>query len=77
MHPHHRPKKIKKSPAPRVPAFRGKVRRRLEKAYSEFVALYREAADRLRAGDREVEFPEDCFPPALAYVPRIDSFAPG
>ena len=77
MHPHHRPKKIKKSPAPRFHAFRGKVRRQLEEAYGEFVALYREAADRLRGGDREVEFPEDCFPPRLPYTPRLESFAPG
>jgi hypothetical protein len=35
-------------------------------AYERFLGAYRQAAARLRAGDRQVQFPPRCFPPALA-----------
>src|SRR3954449_5278366 len=50
------PKETKKSPAP---AFH---------AYALFVAAYCEAAEKLRAGVRNVVFPDGCFPPALPFV---------
>src|SRR3954464_11201076 len=53
QNPLRRPKKTKKSPAP---AFH---------AYALFVAAYRDAAEKLRAGVRNVVFPDGCFPPAL------------
>jgi hypothetical protein len=40
----------------------------LREAYSRFVAAFRDAAARLRAGDRLVSFPEGSFPPALPFV---------
>jgi REP element-mobilizing transposase RayT len=66
--PHHRPAKIKKSPAPFVHAATRAVRRQLWEAYAWFVASYRDAAERLRAGHRDVPFPSGCFPPALPFV---------
>jgi hypothetical protein len=66
--PHHRPAKIKRSPAPFVHAVSKAVRRQLWEAYSLVVAAYRTAADRLRAGDRDAVFPLGCFPPALPFV---------
>jgi hypothetical protein len=66
--PHHRPAKIKKSPAPFVHAISKAVRRELWEAYALVVAAYRTAADRLRAGDRQAVFPLGCFPPALPFV---------
>jgi REP element-mobilizing transposase RayT len=66
--PHHRPAKIKKSPAPLVHAASRAVRRQLWEAYAWFVASYREAAERLRAGHHDVPFPSGCFPPALPFV---------
>ena len=54
--------------APLVHAASRKVRRALYEGYRAFVAAYREAADRLRAGDRAVVFPAGSFPPALPFV---------
>jgi hypothetical protein len=68
QHPHQRPGRPKKSYAPLVHAASRKVRRELYEGYRAFVAAYREAADRLRAGDRAVIFPAGCFPPALPFV---------
>ena len=36
--------------------------------YAWFVACFREAAAKLRAGDRLVRFPEGSFPPGLPFV---------
>ena len=66
--PHHRPARIKKSPAPFVHAISKTVRRELWEAYSWVVAAYRTAAERLRAGDRDAVFPLGCFPPALPFA---------
>ncbi|MFP5284441.1 MAG: hypothetical protein ACLGI9_01760 [Thermoanaerobaculia bacterium] len=66
--PHHRPARIKKSPAPFVHAISKTVRRELWETYSWVVAAYRKAAERLRAGDRAAVFPLGCFPPALPFV---------
>ncbi len=77
IHPHHRPDRTKNTPAPRFHAFRTKVRRRLEDAYATFAVAYEEAAARFRSGELNVEFPEDCFPPRLPFVPSVQSLAPG
>lgn len=63
-----RPKKMKKSAAPRFHAFRKKVRQAMYEAYALFVAAFREAAERLREGDREARFPAGSFPPRLPFV---------
>jgi hypothetical protein len=68
QNPETRPRKIKKSPAPFCHALRKKVRKALWEAYGFFVAAYREAAEKLRAGDRSVEFPVGSFPPRLPFV---------
>jgi len=66
--PETRPRKIKKSPAPFFHAFRKKVRKALWEAYGLFFAAFREAAEKLRAGDRSAEFPRGSFPPQLPFV---------
>ena len=63
------PKKMKKSPAPRVHAATKAARKAFYEAYSWFLAAYREAAEKLKAGVVDVVFPEGCFPPAMPYVP--------
>jgi len=68
--PHTRPDNLKRSPAPRVHAIRGQVRRQMIEAYRLFVLAYREAAGKLRRGNMDVRFPEGCFPPALPFVPH-------
>jgi hypothetical protein len=44
------------------------VRRELRDAYFWFVAAYRDAAEKLRAGQRDALFPVGCFPPPLPFV---------
>ncbi len=66
--PLRQPKKTKKSPAPAFHAASKAVRRELWNAYSLFVAAYRDAAEKLRAGVRNVAFPTGSFPPALPFV---------
>jgi hypothetical protein len=45
------------NPAPLIHAFARRVRRELYKAYHLFLAAFRDAADRLRSGDRNALFP--------------------
>ena len=45
-------------------------------AYSAFVAAFREAADKLKAGDRTARFPLGSFPPALPFVSAYPSQPP-
>ncbi|HKI05867.1 MAG TPA: hypothetical protein VKK31_28055 [Thermoanaerobaculia bacterium] len=62
------PRRSKKSPAPLFHAATKAVRQELYEAYGWFVAAYREAAEKLRAGDRTVMFPLGSFPPALPFA---------
>jgi hypothetical protein len=39
----------------------------LRAAYVSFVAAFRIAAEKLRAGCRDVAFPRGCFPPPLPF----------
>jgi putative transposase len=68
QHPHDRPKSPKRSPAPLFHAVSARVRRELWEAYRLFVAAYRQAAEKLRAGDRNAVFPLGSFPPPLPFV---------
>ena len=68
QNPESRPLKTKRSPAPAVHAASRAVRRELRNAYFLFVAAYRGAAEKLRAGNRNVPFPMGCFPPPLPFV---------
>ncbi len=68
QNPETRPRKLKKSLAPLFHAFRKAARKALYEAYAWFVAAYREAAAKLRSGDRTVAFPRGCFPPRLPFV---------
>ena len=68
QNPTTRPNKTKKSPAPRFHAVSKAVRKGMWEAYATFVAAFREAADRLKAGDRSARFPVGSFPPAMPFV---------
>ncbi len=63
-----RPKRVKRSPAPAFHASSKRTRQALVDAYRWFVAAYRDAAERLRDGDRDAPFPEGSFPPSLSFV---------
>jgi putative transposase len=67
--PHYRPGKLARSPAPFVHAASKAARLALYEAYGWFVAAYRQAAEKLRGGDRTACFPAGSFPPALPFVP--------
>ena len=68
QHPHTCPNRSKKSPAPRFHAATKATREALKAAYCLFLAAFREAAERLKAGDRLARFPTGCFPPGLPFV---------
>jgi hypothetical protein len=66
--PETHPERSKKSPAPLYHAVTRAVRKAFWEAYATFVAAFREAGDRLRAGDRLARFPLGSFPPSLPFV---------
>jgi len=66
--PIKRPDHVKTTPALLFHAASRRVRRELRDAYNAFVAAYREAAEKLRAGIHDVIFPAGSFPPALPFV---------
>jgi hypothetical protein len=66
--PLRRPSHTKKSPAPAFHAASQAVRRELRDAYAWFVDAFRQAAAKLRAGDRSAAFPAGSFPPAMPFV---------
>jgi REP-associated tyrosine transposase len=68
QHPFGQPVKTKRSFAPRVHAFRREIRKAMVEAYAWFVAAFRDAAEKLRSGDRMARFPEGSFPPGLPFV---------
>jgi len=68
QHPFGQPQKTKRSFAPRCHAFRKEIRKAMYEAYAGFVAAFREAAEKLRGGDRMARFPEGSFPPGLPFV---------
>jgi hypothetical protein len=68
QHPHDHPARSKRSPAPLVHAASARVRRELWEGYSWFVAAFRTAAEKFRAGDRAAPFPAGSFPPGLPFV---------
>jgi hypothetical protein len=45
-----------------------KIRRELYESYRHFLAAFRDAAARLRAGELAVVFPAGSFPPAAPWV---------
>lgn len=73
-HPHSRPKSMKRSRAPLFHAASGAARKKFREAYYSFVEYYRQASDRVKAGDMSVQFPLGSFPPPR---PFIEAYAPG
>jgi hypothetical protein len=66
--PQRRPGHSKRSPAPFCHAASKDWRQLLRAAYAEFAAAFRRAAERLKQGDHDVQFPQGSFPPALPFV---------
>ena len=66
--PLHRPKRRKRSRAPKVHAASRAARKKFMDAYRIFLGAYRVASERLRRGDSGIRFPEGCFPPYGPFV---------
>lgn len=66
---HEKPRLVKRTPAPAFHTATRDAWHQLRDAYLAFVAAYREAASKLRAGVLPVAFPAGSFPPALPFVP--------
>ena len=66
-HPHARPNRLARSPQPYFHATKAAFRALMD-GFREFVAAYRLAAERLAGGSKDVQFPENCFPPGLPFV---------
>lgn len=77
QHSHDRPRILKKGSAPLFHAVSKAVRREMVEAYRWFLCAYREAAERLSAGDPMVNFPEGSFPPRLPFVGPDTEWEPG
>ncbi len=69
-HPHERPEKLQRSPAPRFHAATRQAWRLMRDAYREFAAAFRDAAEVLRLGAAQPRFPAGSFPPGMPYVPH-------
>jgi hypothetical protein len=68
LDPHTCPNQTKKSPAPLYHAATKAAREAFWESYSAFVAAFREAAEKLKAGDRTARFPLGSFLPGLPFV---------
>ncbi len=69
-HPHERPDKLRRSPAPRFHAATREGLKRLRDAYRQVAEAFRDAAEILRLGVRRPRFPAGSFPPGMPYVPH-------
>jgi REP element-mobilizing transposase RayT len=67
--PLYHPEKLARSPAPLVHAATQAACKAFYEAYSWFLGAFRDAAEKLRRGDRTARFPAGSFPPALPFVP--------
>ncbi len=67
--PHKRPRRVERSPQPRFHAATKRVLQQMREAHAEVVAAFREASQKLLAGDRDAAFPEGTFPPGLPFIP--------
>ena len=65
--PHAAPLHPSSSPAPRFHARCPEIRKGLELDFYHFRICYRQAAEQLRAGRADAEFPHGCFPPRLPF----------
>ena len=75
--PDHRPSHTPSSPRPWFHALSRKTRKAMRAALTWIIVAYRDATDRLKAGELDVEFPEGTFPPARPFVSFRKSLAPG
>ena len=76
QHPHSAPARPSRSPAPLVHAACADTRAAFRQILEEFCRAYRQASERLRAGERNVPFPPGSFPPRLPFCSFKDPPVP-
>jgi len=69
--PFDRAMKPKRSPAPLCHAATKQRRDEYRSAYLKFVALYRQAVEQLRRGEKDIAFPSGCFLPTGLRAPQL------
>jgi REP element-mobilizing transposase RayT len=69
VHPHTRPHRMERSPAPLCHTSHGPLRRRFRALYQSIRDAFIDAARALARGTRDVAFPAGTFPPSLPFVP--------
>jgi hypothetical protein len=67
--PHKRPDRVKKGPAPAVHATTLEARQAFLAAYRAFEREFRTAVERVKRGERDVEFPPYAFVPRRVSIP--------
>lgn len=68
MDPMYKPDKVSYSEAPPIHVRSKEMRKLYFEAHHTFLTAYRKAAESLKAGSENVQFPEGCYPPGLPYV---------
>ena len=68
QHPHARPRRSDRSPAPLVHAATRRAREAFRAVYQAFVDAFRSAAERVRQSETAVDFPRYALPPAAPFV---------
>jgi hypothetical protein len=69
-HPHSWPEHLDRSPAPQYHCSAKEKLAGFWEGFRDFVATYRDAAERLRKGELTAVFPPGCFAPRRQFVPR-------
>lgn len=77
MNPHHKPKEVKRRPAPLIHAATKKAREAMRAAYRAFVEHFLAAREKLRRDRPRHGFPEGCFPSPLPFIPPPPILKPG
>lgn len=77
QNPIRRAKGGEKRPRPWFHGLRKEVREAMRTALVYITVAYREAAERLKAGDRHARFPIHTFPPGLPFVREVEVLEPG
>ena len=75
--PEFRPHEVEKRPCPWFHVLDPDLKKSLYTALVMILAQYREAAERLKKGDRSARFPLHTFAPTLGFVREVEVLRPG
>ena len=75
--PEFRPREVEKRPCPWFHVLDPELKKALYTALVAILVQYREAAERLKQGDRSARFPLHTFTPTLGFVREVEILEPG